>query len=233
MSVVSHAPRVLYQLPESDRQALVAAGSSRRYGHGEMIIMEGDNSAYVVVILDGRAIVSSVTDRGGRLVLAIRGDGDLVGDLAALDGQTRSATVTSLGTTAAIVVPGRAFHDFVREHPQTARVLMLSLGARLRDSDAERLALISLPVLQRLARLLVALARSDGVTHPRGTLIDLPLPQHELAASIGTTRESAAKALGVLRDGGLTVVESRRLVVVDLRLLDLLANRSSGSTQQL
>jgi CRP-like cAMP-binding protein len=226
MSVVSHAPGVLYQLPEADRRALLAAGTAHRYGHGDTIIREGDDSAFVVVIVGGRVVVSSVTDRGGRLVLAIRGDGDLVGDLAALDGGTRSATVTTLGATAAVVVPGPSFYDFVAGHPGTARALMRSLGARLRDSDAERLALVSLPVVQRLARLLVQLAHSDGAAHPDGgTLIDLPLPQHELAASIGATRESAAKALGVLRDGGLVRTRSRRLVVTDPDLLDLLTNR--------
>lgn len=207
---------------------MIGEGAERWYGDGQQAVAEGDTTAFVVVILSGWVAASVVTERGGRLILAIRGANDIVGDLAAIDGRPRSATLSSIGKTRTMIVPGDRFRHFLMRYPVASQVFLRTLGARLRDSDTERRALVSFTLIQRLARLLGEFADRGGISTPEGIAIHLSLAQQDLAASVGATREGAAKALRVLRESGAILTSPRRVVVARRDLLDLLGAGSGG-----
>lgn len=206
---------MLELLRPEDAAALLGAGTRRVYRSGEVMIAEGDATTFVLVMLGGRAAIAVDTEQGGRLILALRGPGDVVGELSALDGAARSATVTALVTTEAVVVPVERFHEVLARRPGASRVIMRAIGGRLRDSDSERRVLVSASLLQRVARVLAELAERAGRPCAEGTLIDLRLPQHELAALVGATREGTAKALRLLREAGVVLTRPARTVIVD------------------
>jgi CRP/FNR family transcriptional regulator, cyclic AMP receptor protein len=222
MGVLGRHLPLVEQLKEADRQSLLGSGVPRRYAHGEAMMSEGDESSFVIAILTGWAMAVASTARGKQLILAIRGQGDLVGELAAIDERRRSTSVISIGQCRTVVIPGDTFRRFLKDHPQATLALLHSVAARLRDSDAERRALVSYTVIQRLARRLAELADGRGVAAVDGIEIDLRLPQQDLAASIGATREGAAKAMRVLRESGAVRTSQRRIVVARRDLLDLL-----------
>jgi CRP-like cAMP-binding protein len=105
---------------------------------------------------------------------------------------------------------------------------MRQLSSRLRSADGERRSLASETVLQRLAVRLVELVERAGRPAADGVVVDLPLPQHDLASAVGATREAVAKALRLLREKGLVETGTRRLVVTDTEVLRLLAGGESG-----
>lgn len=213
----------LHALPASDRRDLLAEGAPRGYEPGEIMIRERDTSAYVLALLSGWAVVSVTTERGARLILALRGAGEVVGDLAAVDRGPRSATVTALSRIEAVAISGDRFRRFLAARPHATSLIMRQLATRLRSADVERRSLASETVLQRLAARLVELAERAGRRAETGTVLELPLPQHDLAAAIGATREAVAKALRLLREQGVVRTANRRVVVVDMPVLVLLA----------
>jgi CRP/FNR family transcriptional regulator, cyclic AMP receptor protein len=223
MSLVSNNRRLLDALAADDLSALFALGVQRRAEPGDRIMHEGEESRFVIFITSGWVTVSTSTLRGGELILAIRGPGDVLGDLSALDGRPRSATVTALDGAGLVVITGDRFEEYLLQHPGAAIAYMRELGARLRDADSERRALVSATVLQRLARLLLDLADRQGGMSQEGRTIRPALAQHQLAASIGATREAVAKALRVLRERDVVRTGPRHLVIVHWELLDLLA----------
>ncbi|QCX80712.1 cAMP-activated global transcriptional regulator CRP [Streptomyces sp. YIM 121038] len=224
MSLIEQEQPLLDALRPRDRAALLALGTPRGYASGEVLVPERATTSYVVAILGGWAVVSVATERGQRLILALRGAGELVGELAAVDRRPRSATVTALGRVDAVVIPGDRFRGFLGSSPAVSVLVLRQLSSRLRSSDGERRSLASENVLQRLAARLVELAHRAGRHHPDGSVtIDLPLPQHDLAASVGSTREAVAKALRLLREQGVVRTGTRRLTVTDVELLRLLA----------
>jgi len=223
MSLLGADRRLLDVLAPRDRQALLALGTARRVRRGISILRQDEQSRFVALITAGWVTVSTLTPRGDSLILAIRGAGDVIGDLAALDGRPRSATVTALDDISVVVVTGERFRGYLTTHPTAASAYMRNLGARLRDADAERRALASATVLQRLARLLAELAAQQGVNSAEGITISPALPQRDLAASIGATREAVAKALRVLRERDIVRTGPRQLVVIHPELLTLLA----------
>ncbi|MGO4426441.1 Crp/Fnr family transcriptional regulator, partial [Streptomyces sp. MCAF7] len=119
---------------------------------------------------------------------------------------------------------------YLAARPTATVLIMRQLSSRLRSSDGERRSLASEKVLQRLAARLVELAERTGRPEADGGIsVDLPLPQHDIAAAVGSTREAVAKALRLLRDQGVVQTASRRFVVVDTAVLRLLAEgRATG-----
>ncbi len=226
-------------LTAQEREGVIALGSRKRFVADECLLTEGDRTSHVVVVLQGWATVSVVTDRGAtRLILGLRGPGELLGELAALDRRPRSATVRALGPIEAVVIPGDAFRRFLARNPRVSSLVMHQLASRLRSADRERSALASLTVLQRLASRLVELgtaetagpysAPADGPNSTPAKVSYLPvrvvhLAQDELAATVGATREAVAKALRLLRDQRVVRTGNRLVEILDPALLALLA----------
>ena len=65
-------------------------------------------------------------------LVAARGPGDLLGELSAIDGEPRSATVTTLESVDALVMPGSAFAAFLERCPRVALVMLRMVAGRLR-----------------------------------------------------------------------------------------------------
>ncbi|MEK8172801.1 Crp/Fnr family transcriptional regulator [Streptomyces sp. M19] len=225
MSLFDDGRPFLSALSAEDRRALLALGTPRTYQASDVVLREHDATSFVVAITAGWTTVSVETERGVRLILALRGPGEVVGDQAAVDRRPRSATVTALGPVRAVVVGGDRFRAYLAARPAATVLIMRQFSSRLRSSDGERRALASERVLQRLSARLVELAERTGRPQGGGAgiAVDLPLPQHDIAAAVGSTREAVAKALRLLRAQGAVQTSSRRYVVMDLDLLRLLA----------
>jgi CRP-like cAMP-binding protein len=206
------------------RQDLFDRAIRRSFRRGAVLFHEGGSSDRVVVVLSGRVKVSTVTSDGKEIVLAFRGPGDLLGELSALDGEPRSATVAALESVEALALTVDDFRAFVAAHPPVALLLLEMLSRRLRDADRKRVEYGAHDTLGRVAARLVELAERYGERVSRGLRITLPISQEELAGWTGSSREAVSKALHALRGLGWVITERRRITVLDL---DALRRRSA------
>jgi CRP-like cAMP-binding protein len=204
------------RLDPADREELMARGRRRRWPAGSSMFLEGESSATVLVILSGRVKVFSLTTNGEEILLAVRGPGALLGELSAIDGVARSASVAALEPVEGVVVPVATFVDFLRSHAAAAVVLLQLVVGRLRDSDRKRVEFAAFDTGARVARRLLELAERFGEPDERGVRITVALSQDELAGWVGASREAVAKALRVLRDRGLVTTGRRTMTVLDL-----------------
>jgi len=222
-------------LTAHEHESVMALGNRKLYAADAHLLTEGDRSSHVLIIIQGWVTVSVATDRGAtRLIIGLRGPGELLGEMAALDSHPRSATVRALGPIEAQVIAGDTFRRFLALHPRVSGLVIRQLTFRLRSADQERSALASLTVLQRLAGRLTELSRAEpsGPYAPRtpstpgpllaGTVVHLA--QDELAATVGATREAVAKALRLLRDQHIVRTGNRVVEILDPPLLALLAD---------
>jgi CRP/FNR family cyclic AMP-dependent transcriptional regulator len=216
--VISPEPgEFLDLLTKEEFDDLRAAGRARRWERGTIVMNEGETADWVLVLTSGRVKVSSHTEGGTEVVLAIRGPGALLGDMSALDGHPRSGTVTALEPVEGIVV--RDFPDFLHEHGRVAVLLMRLIVGRLRDADRKRVEYGAYDTTGRVATRLVELAERYGEPVDGGVRVALPLSQDELAGWTGASREAVSKALRTLRDRGLIETGRLRVVVHDLEEL--------------
>ena len=202
-----------YLTPE-EVEAFKNAGRPRRWERGATVMTEGDTSDWVLFLTEGRVKVSSHTNSGTEVVLAVRGPGALLGEMSSIDGSPRSATVTALEPIAGVLV--RDFPAFLQEHGRIAVLLLQLVTSRLRDADRKRIEYGAFDTTGRVATRLIELAERYGEQTNTGVRVALPLSQDELAGWTGASREAVSKALRTLRDRGLIETGRRRVVIHDL-----------------
>jgi CRP-like cAMP-binding protein len=204
------------RLGQVDRAALVGRGRRRQYPPGASLFLEGEKCSTVVVVVSGRVKVFSLTEHGEEILLAVRGPGALLGEISAVDGAPRSASVAALEPVVVLVVPIASFVEFLRERGDAAIVLLQLITSRLRDADRKRVEGAAYDIPARVARRLVELAERFGEPDGQGVRIAVSLTQDELAGWVGASREAVAKALRVLRDRGFLTTGRRTMTVLDL-----------------
>jgi CRP-like cAMP-binding protein len=191
-----------------------------RYRAGSTLFHEGDPSDWVLLVLTGRVKVAALTSDGRDVMLAVRMPGELIGELSAIDGLTRSATATAIDAVECRVIPAAQFREFLASDSQVALQLLASVCARLRDSDRRRIEFVALDATGRVARRLSELADQFGVPTGNGQLrIDVPISQDDLAGWTGSSREAVVKALKTLRNRGWIMTGRRAITVIDVAAL--------------
>lgn len=203
------------ELSSEELDDLIGRGVRRRFRRGSFLFTEGETSDHVLVVLGGRVKVSSFTLDGREVVLAVRGSGELLGDMSALDGGARSASVAALEDVDALVVPADRFELFLEDHPRVAVHLLRTLSRRLRDADRKRIEFGAFDTTARVAQRLVELVDRFGEPTADGVRITLSLSQEELAGWTGSSREAVSKALRAFRTRGWIQTSRRKIVVVD------------------
>src|SRR5690242_17725952 len=142
-------------------------------------------------------------------MLGLAGPGELVGELAALRGVARSATLTARTDVAALAVPAAQFRAFLNATPSGAVMVLDTVVERLQVADVQRRELASLDVVARVASRLLEFAER----FPAGD--EIAVTHAELAAWAGASREAVTHALGVLRMLGCVETHRGRVVVLD------------------
>ena len=213
----------LGQLSDVTRQAVLQLGTRRRMSVGEIVIHEGDQSDFVVVLLSGLYKVVGHTDDGREALLAVRVGGDLVGELGLADGQPRSATVRAAAAGECLRIGERAYRTFLREHADAAEVVSRTIATKLRSATRRRVEFATCSAPVRVARVLRELAFAHGVHGERGVSIEVALTQPELAALVGATEATVQRVLTAMREDEIVRTGYRRIHIVDERRLAQLA----------
>lgn len=180
--------------------ALREHGSARTFRNGHALFSEGDVADRVFLIERGWITIRTSGLDGGEIIVGLRGPGEIVGELSAIDGQPRTATAVAIDEVVAVVAPARALTTALKDDPSAGDELVRLLAARLRESDRHRIEYTMLDTMSRVARRLLELAERFGEPTDYGIRVELPLSQEELASLCGSSREATVKALRTLRE---------------------------------
>ncbi|MFD0249683.1 Crp/Fnr family transcriptional regulator [Streptomyces sp. NPDC127113] len=222
------ARSLLGGLPEPERTELLNLGTRTRFEAGAVLLREGMRDQHALLLLSGLTKVTATVENGESSLLAVRAAGDTVGEMAALAGAPRSATVTACGPLTAQVLPSGALHGLLLRRPQISIALTGLVADRLRWANRRRLDFRGYPTKVRLARLLVELAAAYGSPGRGGVVIGCRLTQPELATLVGAAETTIHKVLRDLREEGLVETGYRATTVRDMPRLRLLADLQPG-----
>ncbi|MGW7307268.1 Crp/Fnr family transcriptional regulator [Streptomyces sp. NPDC054835] len=168
-----------------------------------VLLRQGDPGTHVIVLSEGSALVTLTGSGGERALLSVRGADELLGELAVLDAQPRSASVIAAEACRVHLVPAPDFLRFVERHGLLDSLLRHAI-ARIREGEAVRLELATACVPVRLANALGRLARAAPAG--RGGLV-VRLTQTELSQMIGASRNAVGAAIKPWRERGLLETE--------------------------
>jgi CRP-like cAMP-binding protein len=194
--------------------ALLAESVDRRWPAGSVLFHEGDRADRVFFVVEGRVKLVVTERNGATSLLALRGPGDVIGELAALSvddsrASRRLAAAVALGRPVRCrVVPVELFQSVLSTDAAAAMGLARLLADRLREAEGRRAEHGALAVEARVARRLLDLA------DPVSGLVE-GLNQDDLGALVGASREAVSKALQSLRAAGLVRTGRRSIEVAD------------------
>lgn len=203
-------------LSTEDLAALAARCRWRTTNSDELIIGHRDQSRDVLFLMSGLVRVNVYSLSGRQVSFRDIRPGDVFGELSAIDGKPRSASVESLMPSTLMVMPQPVFLDMLKAHPSVMIETLCRLTALVRSLTDRVVEMSTLAVRNRVQAELVRLARQHG----GDDAVINPAPTHaEIASRISTHREAVTRELSRLEDLGLIAREGRKLRVTDLARL--------------
>lgn len=183
----------------------------------------GDSTTFVIILIEGIVKATSVTSEGKEVLLAVRIGGDIVGEIAAMDSQPRSSTVTTCGPVVACVLGQSDFLGALRRDEALGREVDRSVLGKLRFANERRVEFAGYDAQTRVARVLRDLAAAYGERFDNRVTLSWPLTQTELASLSSVAEPTVQKALRRLREGGVIATGYRNLTIQDFSALNDLA----------
>ncbi|NOS73916.1 MAG: Crp/Fnr family transcriptional regulator [Methyloglobulus sp.] len=189
--------------------ALAEKAKPAKFPKQATIIMEGDETSSLYIMLSGKVRVFSSDDKSKEITLLIQEPGSYFGELALLTDEPRSASVVTLETTTCGVISKSDFINWLRIHPDVAIALLGVLSKKIRQlTDKVRLMALS-NVYERTVKALQAMVVVEGnvsIIHNRPT-------QQDLASMVGASREMVNKIMHELTKGGYIEVQDKALII--------------------
>lgn len=196
------------------RSAILARAAVRRLGDGGSLAARGAPAEDWIGVAKGAVRVSSVSLAGKQVALTYVEPGTWFGDIALFDGLPRTHDATAHGPTTLLVVRKADFRDLLQQHVELYDALLRLNCRRLRLMFNLIEDLNTRPLAARLAKQLLLLAKSYGISQGEEIRIGLQLAQEDLAQLLGASRQRVNQELKELERDGVLRVEPTRLVVL-------------------
>ena len=207
------------ELGDDDLERFSRVAVPRSYPEGTRVFHEGDNSDACYIVRSGTFRVTREHPDGRAITLATLTTGDIVGELAMLDGEVRSASVETLGGEGELLaLPASDVRSLLERHPEITVKMVAALTRRLRAAN-ERISRQSFQTVpSRVAGVLSQLVDDEGHDGNQSE-VTIRMNQADLAQLAGTSRESVSRFLadlersGVVRAGRgqVTILEPAKL----------------------
>lgn len=207
---------ILDALPSEERQALLARGHRKRYRKGEVIFTRGDPGAWAMLIEGGLVEISVVSLNGRKSVLNHMEAGEILGEIALLDGEPRSADAVAVADVSGVVVQRDAVVAALKRNVDACFSIIETLCNRARNAS-EMFELQSLMSGNaRLARCLLRVARMWGDEQADGSIrIAQNLSQSDLGELAGIARENVNRHLQAWIQEGLVRFDKGEITLLE------------------
>ena len=217
------ASSILSRCPGDILDDIVRRGSIVRHSKGETIYSQGSPGDSLIVLLTGSLKIVNFTSDAREVVLGFAKPGALIGEIAVLDGSPRSADIVALEATESFVIYRRDLMPILRSSGDAMFGLVDGLCAMIRSTNM-LVESYAMNTTARGAACLTQLAAQHGrEVLTGGVMIDLKVTQRDLGNYLGLTRETVSRMLGEFREAGLVELKGNRIVILDAKGLQDIA----------
>lgn len=204
------------RLSDAEAERLNRRALVRHFRKKSTIYAPSEAGQTVLVLASGRVKVFDLTPEGRETIMAFVEQGELFGELAALDGEPRREFAEAATDCDVLAIPRDDFLNLLESRADLALSVTKLVGLRRQRIETRLRNILFLPSRPRLIRVLVELVETHGEHTGTRHEIRFPLSHQDLAGLIGVSRETVTLTLGQLQCDGLIAIERRRVVILDL-----------------
>ena len=190
---------------------------ARHYESGKFIFLEDSEGEQCFFVVQGIVKVTRLSKDGREVILAMLNEGEFFGEMALLDGESRSANVIALEETEVLTLNREDFLVVLHDYPQIAIQLLKEMADRLRKSDRQIASLSLSDAEKRIALCIIRFADEQGIIK-RGQVSIPKMPiQQDIANMAGTSRETVSRAINLLEKEHFIKRQGRELLILDYK----------------
>jgi CRP/FNR family transcriptional regulator, cyclic AMP receptor protein len=198
-----------------------------QFKRGQTVYARGDAGNALYLIKTGQIRFSVVSGDGRELSVRVARSGEIIGEIAVLDRQPRTATAVALSAVTAGSLSRTELDRLLLQEPQLARNAIDFLCHRLRDTTDQLESIALYPIEVRLARFLLVALKGASDQSGKRIPLELGFSQGELAQLLGASRPKVNLALGFLEEAGAIGRTPDRLFC-DPAILARIADKTDG-----
>lgn len=219
--------KLLSDLDGKDLDALEKSCRWKQYAAHEQIFDRQSDTRDVIFVVRGKVRIVNFSLSGREITLDDLDEGSYFGELAALDGEPRSAGVMALTDTQVAFLPPDLFIETLARHPALALKVMIHLAQIVRTSTDRIMDLSTLAANNRIHADLLRQARANMLEENTATIS--PIPVHgDIASRVSTTRETVARVMNALARQGIVKRTKDSLVLSDVDRLQEIVEEVRG-----
>jgi CRP-like cAMP-binding protein len=205
----------LAEAPLKSLQSLAPLGQVRSYGKGKTVFQKGDDGDFMGVVLSGRLKISGFSVSGAETVHNLLQAGDVVGEIAVLDGHPRTADAVAIEACDLLVFPQAALLRRLSEDSELALALVRSISSKLRAAS-DALDSMTLDMGRKVAAAMLRLAEQNVADANADGEYRIAIDQTTLARYSGITRSNLNRVLKRFETAGASMHEKGVLTILDI-----------------
>ena len=210
-----HSIPVFKDLNTTEFDGVVPYFTVKNYPKNSMIVLEEEYGDTVYFVKQGTIKISRLNDEGKEVILALLGNGEIFGELSALDGEARSANAHAQENCQVYSINSNDFLHMLKTNFKITYGLLGELAKRIRKSDQQIEALSLSDAEHRIGVCILNFAEDMGVIRKgQVTIENLPY-QQDIANMAGTSRETVSRVFKILEDRHMLFKEGHTLIIPD------------------
>ncbi len=202
-------------LEESYLKEVANLASLKSFKKNKVIFHQGDPGNVLFVLLSGQVKIFIDHEDGRESILKVVCENEFFGEMSLLDGEFRSATISALEDSKALIISRDDFINIVKQYPAFTLNMLATLSRRIRNADNKIFSLTFLDAYGKVSQLLIDLIKNNGKRIDELIVIDSPLSRLEMAEMAGVSRETFARIINKYQAKGCLKLEGRNIVVFD------------------
>jgi len=219
-----NAIEILSSMKGEERKALAGECSWKKFSDKQVVFDKESDNCDIMFVVKGKVNVTDYSLTGKEVSFAEIQEGDYFGEIAAIDGEPRSASVIAVGKCELAGLNPSRFLELLDRHPEISRKMMKRLNSVIRRSNERVMDLSTLNACQRICSEILRMATPDAAVLSAWSIYPLPT-QANIASRVSVSRETVARVFKDLINGGVIKKKGRSVFIPDKDKLELLIKR--------
>ncbi len=213
---------IFAELTDAQLAEIHAKTAERLYHKETTIFLEGDPGVGFHYVQTGRVKIVKTSDDGREHIINMLGPGELFAEVLLFNTAPYPATAVAVEDSCIGVIRNSELEKLVMQNNALALQLIRELSRRLLFAQEKIKKLALSDVKTRTAAVLLKLIEQQGTEHPQGGVaVSLDFSRQDLAALVGTTRETVTRVLSALKKEQIIEIDGHRITILDLEALEI------------